>query len=372
MPFDPFSSLISAGAQLGGSLLSARQQGKSLAEQKRQFDIEQARKNYLLQFAMPGMLNNLGYRGAPPSGMPGGGGYSPFSQASNLPQQGGSGLGKTLLTGGLSQLGRIGQGRKTEDSFVRDYEDQLGKVVLPQVISMAQQGNTEGAKALLQQGVAKYQEGIQQYQQSGGNYAQTAAQSLANSGLQNTISSLSQQFGLNYAPGSGFAGTPGGGATSGDQAKASLYGLSAPLNEGDPFGLNAPKVMDAPLLNETGYDPKIQAQMRAGAMETPAASGLQEMSQMKRSLGQSGLGASPAAAALKGTVARQTGYNQTAGLRDVSLQNAQVGMENARTNVANKLGQGNLQTQYNWAAPMANFNELNARYGGAQRMLGGG
>lgn len=271
-------------------------------------------------------------------------------------------------------LGKIGSGRRKADDFNREYEDKLGKQILPQVIALRQQGREAEAKALLQQGVKDYYAGVNQYQGAGGDYAKVASQSLANQALQNTIGTMSTQMGLTYAPGQGFLNAPTpnepqqGGQEGQDgqyqadnAAKASLYGLDAPTQQGDPFALPQTDEMKK-LMSGQGYDPKTLAQMHASAMETPAAAGMQQMAQAKRALANSGFGfgSGGMGAGILGNVARDVGKQQVAANRDVDMGNAQVGMENFR-----------LGTAMDQDRRRGNFDELNHRYGQATQALGG-
>lgn len=98
------------------------------------------------------------------------------------------------------------------------------------------------------------------------------------------------------------------------------------------------------MLKGEGYAPEILAKMRATAIEQPASAGLQQLSQMKRALGQAGIQGG-AAAAMQGAIARQTGQDQNKAMRDVDIQNAQTGVENSRFGVGQQtgIGQSNMQ-----------------------------
>lgn len=110
------------------------------------------------------------------------------------------------------------------------------------------------------------------------------------------------------------------------------------------------------LLSGEGFNPQVMAQMRATAMEAPAQAGLQQMSQMKRILGQSGISGG-AEAALRGEVARQTGQNQGAAMRDVDINNAKASMENTRFGVGQQtqIGMSNMQAANQMALANANM-----------------
>lgn len=98
------------------------------------------------------------------------------------------------------------------------------------------------------------------------------------------------------------------------------------------------------MLSGEGYSPEMLTRMRATATQQPAQAGLQQMSQMKRMLGEAGIHGG-AEVALRGEVARQTGQAQGQALRDVDLQNANVGIENQRFGVGQQtsIGMGNMQ-----------------------------
>lgn len=269
-------------------------------------------------------------------------------------------------------------------------ENQLGQQILPQVSAYIKAGNMAAAKTLLQQGLSQYQQGISKYQAAGGNLASAAQASLNNKALQQTISGLTQAVGLQYSPGTG-AFDPN--QVDNSQAKAAQYGLTAPLNPGDPYGMKAPtmapaaQVQISPQLQQQlsgqGYSPETLANMNATAMQAPAAAGMQEMAQAKRALAQNGLAGSPAAAALQENVARSTGQAQVAAKNAVQTQNAQVGNQNQQFGIGQQTGinttnanatnnQNNLQSGYNFAASQANQDELNKRYGQAATALSGG
>lgn len=110
------------------------------------------------------------------------------------------------------------------------------------------------------------------------------------------------------------------------------------------------------LLGGEGYSAKNLAQMKATATEQPAQAGLQQMSQMKRLLGQSGIQGG-AAAALQNEVSRQTGQNQGQALRDVDLKNSEAGLENTRFGVGQQtqIGMGNMQQANSMALANANM-----------------
>lgn len=111
------------------------------------------------------------------------------------------------------------------------------------------------------------------------------------------------------------------------------------------------------MLSGEGYSPANLARMRATATEAPAQAGLQQMSQMKRMLGESGISGG-ADVALRGEVARQTGQNQSQALNNVELQNANMGNANQQFGVGQQtgIGMGNMQ-QANQMA-LANANQM--------------
>lgn len=278
----------------------------------------------------------------------------------------------------------FGNGSQSSNAVVQ-YEDQLGKQILPQVSALIQGGNVEAAKQLLQQGLAAYQQGLAQVRSQGGDFAAAADRSTSNQALQNTIQALSSKVGITYAPGVGQVANQGE-----NQQKADLYGLKAPVNQGDPYAMTPQTLPDAAqvevspelkaMLSGQGYAPGVVSQMKAKSDEGAANTGQQQLSQAKIALGQAGLAGSPAAAALRMTVARQTGQAQTAGRRDVDINNAQAGMDNQKfgvqqqtgintTNAAAKNERTTQQATLDTNAKQSNFNELNARYRNAQQAL---
>src|ERR1043165_3196501 len=85
----------------------------------------------------------------------------------------------------------------------------------------------------------------------------------------------------------------------------------------------SPELKD--MLQGKGFSPNILANMKATAMQAPAAAGAQEMAGLKRSLAANGLGYNPAGAGYEENVAKRTGEMQTGALRDVDTANAQLG-----------------------------------------------
>lgn len=110
------------------------------------------------------------------------------------------------------------------------------------------------------------------------------------------------------------------------------------------------------MLSGEGYAPNILAQMRGRAIDDAAAAGRTELSQTKRALEQAGLSESPAGAAVAGDVARREGIAQSQALRDLDIQNADVGMENFRQGVGyqTSIGQSNMQAANAMALENAN------------------
>lgn len=70
-----------------------------------------------------------------------------------------------------------------------------------------------------------------------------------------------------------------------------------------------------------GYDPSMLAMAMARSDENVAGAGQQQMSQLRRTLGQQGLTNSPMAAAYQGQLAGQIGNQQVAGKRDIEISN---------------------------------------------------
>ncbi len=86
-----------------------------------------------------------------------------------------------------------------------------------------------------------------------------------------------------------------------------------------------------------GYNPDILAKMRAGAIQDTANAGQQQLGLTKRILGQNGIQGGAAAAA-QGDIARQTGQAQNSALRNIDINNAQVGNENAKFGLSTETG----------------------------------
>src|SRR3990167_4987867 len=110
------------------------------------------------------------------------------------------------------------------------------------------------------------------------------------------------------------------------------------------------------MLKGEGYNPSILAQMRARASEGVNQAGLTEMSQAKRALEQAGLGGSPAGAAVQGDVARRSGMDRSAALRDVDIANAEQGIQNAQFGIGQQttIGLSNMQAANQMAMENAN------------------
>jgi hypothetical protein len=138
------------------------------------------------------------------------------------------------------------------------------------------------------------------------------------------------------------------------QASTSLIDQSkVPQPGAQQFGTSAEL---SRLLGGEGYSPEILAKMRANATEDTSSAGLQQMSQMKRALGQAGIEGG-AAAALQGEIARQTGQAQGRALSDIDINNAQVGVENTRFGVGqqSQIGMSNMQQANQMAMNNANM-----------------
>ena len=136
---------------------------------------------------------------------------------------------------------------------------------------------------------------------------------------------------------------------------------AALMPEGQVPQPNAQLMSDAfldPFLSGQGYSPDILAKMRSRAVDDISTTSLSEMSQARRALEQSGLGESPAGAAIRSDVARRSGQEQTAALRDIDIQDANVGVENQRIGIGQKtaIGLSNME-QANQMA-LANANRL--------------
>ncbi len=124
-----------------------------------------------------------------------------------------------------------------------------------------------------------------------------------------------------------------GGANAGDAERinANTFGGVAPASLSMA---NSQRYETSPelqsMLGGQGYDPATLAMMRGRATEDTSSAGRTEMAQAKRALEQSGLGASPAGAAVIGDVARRSGIAGNQAQRAIDIQNAQTGMENRR------------------------------------------
>lgn len=168
------------------------------------------------------------------------------------------------------------------------------------------------------------------------------------------------------------------------QANASLIDQSRiPQPNAQQFGTSAELQR---LLSGQGYTQEMLTRMRATATEQPAQAGLQQMSQMRRMLGEAGVHGG-AEVALRGEVARQTGQAQGQALRDVDLQNANTGMENQRFGVGQQtsIGLSNMQAANQIALQNSQMlfqalrdnqsaqnstNQLNTQMQGQQRLAG--
>lgn len=104
-----------------------------------------------------------------------------------------------------------------------------------------------------------------------------------------------------------------------------------------------------------GYAPDVLAKMHAGATQNAASAGLQELSQTKRTLGENGIRGG-AAAGVVGDVARRTGQAQGSANRDIDINNAQVGNENAKFGLGlqTNIEQSNFQAVNSMALAGAN------------------
>lgn len=155
-----------------------------------------------------------------------------------------------------------------------------------------------------------------------------------------------------------------------DQPQSSLINPGAvPQGTAAQFG-TSPELQE--MLSGKGFSGKTMANMRATAMEAPANAGLQEMAQVKRQLGAAGFGANnPIAAGYKANVARETGRAQTAALRDVDTQDAQLQEQQKQFGIGEQtqIGANNMQAANAMALNNANrmFQALQsnqmARYG---------
>jgi len=110
------------------------------------------------------------------------------------------------------------------------------------------------------------------------------------------------------------------------------------------------------MLSGEGFSPQTLALMNTQAKEAPAFAGRQQMGQMKRILGESGI-SGPASAAYMGDIARNTGYQQGANLQNVALQNAQEGSNNLKFGIGQQstIGMTNMQQANMMALQNANM-----------------
>lgn len=97
------------------------------------------------------------------------------------------------------------------------------------------------------------------------------------------------------------------------------------------FDLSQVPQPSAALLNESGYSPEIMAKLRAGAIDDSSRLGISRLAGARRTLG---MGDSGAESAITDQIARDTGASQYDALRDIDIQNADVGLANQRTNIA--------------------------------------
>jgi hypothetical protein len=124
------------------------------------------------------------------------------------------------------------------------------------------------------------------------------------------------------------------------QVEAQQYGTSAELQK---------------LLSGQGYDPAILAKMKGNAIDQTSQAGLQQMSQMKRILGESGIRGG-AEAAVRGNVARDVGRQQGEALNSIDVGNANLANQNFTTgvNLQTQIGMGNMQQANMMALENAN------------------
>jgi hypothetical protein len=110
------------------------------------------------------------------------------------------------------------------------------------------------------------------------------------------------------------------------------------------------------MLSGEGFSPQTLAYMNTQAREAPAMAGRQQMGQMKRILGESGI-EGPAAAAMLGDVARNTGYQQGQNLQNVAIQNAQQANQNMQFGIGQQsnIGLTNMQQANMMALQNANM-----------------
>ena len=106
-----------------------------------------------------------------------------------------------------------------------------------------------------------------------------------------------------------------------------------------------PPEIQSMLDGKGGFSPETLTGMNASAKESAANAGQQQMAQVKRQMAQNGIHG-PAAAGYAGAVAKQTGAQEQANLRDVQQQNAQaqLSQQNLAAQIAAQAGEGNMQS----------------------------
>ena len=160
----------------------------------------------------------------------------------------------------------------------------------------------------------------------------------------------------------------------GDQSTL-ISGSAVPQTTAQQYG-ESPELQD--MLKGSGFSPNILANMKATAMEGPAAAGAQEMAGLKRSLAASGLGYNPASAGYEENVAKRTGQAQVGALRDVDTANGQLSEQQKQLGLQQQTGIGLSNMQAANAAALDNANRMfqvllqnqGIRYGTQQAVAG--
>ncbi len=132
------------------------------------------------------------------------------------------------------------------------------------------------------------------------------------------------------------------------------YGLSSNY-PGGPNGIPNSAVPQeaippelAGMIAGQGYSPEVLAMMRASATEDVSHGALPGLSQLNRGLSAAGQYNSPAGAAMRAVIGRQTGDAQSAAQRDLTINNAMVGNQNRQfgLNYAHQIAVENMNRMF--------------------------
>lgn len=167
---------------------------------------------------------------------------------------------------------------------------------------------------------------------------------------------IANSYGLGTPPAQGLPTTmPNVNIGAAPQAQANLLDMSQIPQPSAQQMQISPEI--AAMKSGQGYSPDILAKMKANASQGAASAGLQQLSQTKRVLGQSGVRGG-AAAAVQGDIARQTGQNQMTANNNIDISNAQVGNENAKFGISQETGIGQNNMAAANAMALENANKL--------------